>query len=139
MNDFEKLPEVVTPKRLKPTYGKHGLKYTLIKRNNLLCIYGVSGHYTDKILHYEVMLIRIRNDKYGYREAIPSDDEFGRTANDSHFQTLAEAEQYFTSWEARILIRGQRSPGKGIRVSLRRNKVSCICRGRQSININLMG
>lgn len=75
----------------------------MIKRNDILCIYGVSGTYTDKILHYEVMLIRIRNDKFGHREVVPSDDEFGRTKPDRHFQTLLDAEAYFTLWTSNLI------------------------------------
>lgn len=91
---------------LKENFKKYGLSYTLIKRNDLLCIYGVSGIYTDKILHYEVIRIKMRNDKYGYREAIPSNEEFGKTKNtDCHFQKLEEAEAYFASWYAKLLLR----------------------------------
>ena len=103
---------------IKENFKRHGLSYTLIKRNDKLCIYGVSGTYTDKILHYEVMLIRIRNNEYGHREAIPSDEEFGRTANDLHFQTLEDAERYFASWEARMLITGTTKHKSNSKVSI---------------------
>jgi len=89
--------------KLKESFRRHGLSYTLIKRNDKLCIYGVSGTYTDNILHFEVMLIRIRDDQYGHREGIPSDEEFGKSKRDRHFQKLVEAEAYFARWTASLM------------------------------------
>jgi len=89
--------------KLKENYRRKELSYTLQKRNDKLCIYGVSKTYTDKIAHYEVMAIRIRIDKYGNREAIPSNEEFGKSKPDCHFQNLAEAEEYFDRWTAKLM------------------------------------
>ncbi len=94
---------------IKESYKRHGLSYTLIKRNDLLCIYGVSGTYTDKIIHYEAMLIRIRKARsiagknLPETEAILSDEEFGKSKPDRHFQKLVEAEAYFDSWTANLM------------------------------------
>jgi hypothetical protein len=63
---------------LKERFRLNGLQYTLLKRNDVVAIYGISGSYTDKILHYEVDIIYKRKDKYGEREAIPSNGQFGR-------------------------------------------------------------
>ena len=89
--------------KLKQSFSRHGFIYSLLKRNDMLCIYGVSGTYTDSIIHYEVMLIRIRIDKYGNREAIPSDEEFGKSKPDCHFQSLSEAEEYFDRCTSKLI------------------------------------
>jgi hypothetical protein len=54
------------------------LPYTLLKRNEVVALYGIGGTYTNKILHYEVDIIYIRKDKYGAREHIAKNDDFGR-------------------------------------------------------------
>lgn len=56
----------------------NGLPYTLLKRNEVVALYGIGGTYTDKILHREVDKIYIRKDKYGVREAIATNEQFGR-------------------------------------------------------------
>jgi hypothetical protein len=88
---------------LKLSFKRHGLRYSLLKRNDHLAVFGVSGTFTDIILHYEVVMLRIRADKYGHRVSIPSDEEFGKSKLDRHFQKLAEAEAYFASWTARLM------------------------------------
>ena len=65
-------------KTLKTQFRLNGLPYTLLKRNEVVALYGIGGTYTDKIIHYEVDIIYIRKDKYGEREAIPSNGQFGR-------------------------------------------------------------
>jgi hypothetical protein len=90
--------------QLKESFGRHGLTYNLIKRNDKLCIYGVSGTYTNKILHYEVMLIRINKARttwgkdFPESESIPSDEQFGKSKPDRHYQTTDKAESYFNAW-----------------------------------------
>jgi hypothetical protein len=56
----------------------NGLPYTLIKRNDKVALYGIGGEFTDKILHWEVDIIYSRKDKYGEREHIAKNDDFGR-------------------------------------------------------------
>jgi hypothetical protein len=56
----------------------NSLPYTLLKRNEVVALYGIGGTYTDKILHWEVDKIYIRKDKYGEREAIATNEQFGR-------------------------------------------------------------
>ena len=41
-----------------------------IKSNEYVTLYGLSGEYTDKILHYEVDIIYNRKDQYDKREHI---------------------------------------------------------------------
>jgi len=65
-------------KILKTKFRLNGLPYTLLKRNEVVALYGIGGTYTDEILHWEVDIIYIRKDKYGEREAIPSNGQFGR-------------------------------------------------------------
>jgi hypothetical protein len=63
---------------LKTSFRLNGLLYTLLKRNDMVALYGIGGTYTDEILHYEVDFIYIRTDKYGEREHIAKNDDFGR-------------------------------------------------------------
>jgi hypothetical protein len=65
-------------KKIKESFRLNGLPYTLLKRNDVAALYGIGGTNTDKILHWEVDIIYIRKDKYGEREAIPSNGQFGR-------------------------------------------------------------
>jgi hypothetical protein len=65
-------------KKLKESFRLNGLPYTLLKRNDVVALYGIGGTNTDKILHWEVDIIYIRKDIYGEREAIPSNGQFGR-------------------------------------------------------------
>jgi hypothetical protein len=63
---------------LKMQLKMSSLRYTLINRNNKVALYGTGGEFTDKILHWEVDIIYIRKDKYGEREHISKNDDFGR-------------------------------------------------------------
>ena len=65
-------------KELKTSFRLNGLPYTLLKRNEVVALYGIGGIYIDKVLHWEVCKIYIRKDQYGEREAIPTNEKFGR-------------------------------------------------------------
>jgi len=71
-------------KQLPETFRKNELPYTLIKRNDVVALYGVGGTYTDKILHYEVCQIHHRPERIvrgcviSAREVLPNDEKFGR-------------------------------------------------------------
>jgi hypothetical protein len=71
-------------KTLKETFRKNGLLYQLIKRNEVVALYGIGGTYTDKILHYEVCKIHLRKVHtingivIPESESLPSNEEFGR-------------------------------------------------------------
>lgn len=80
--------------KIKNQVRKNSLLYQLIMRNELVALYGVGGTFTDKILHYEVCRIHMRNDKYGFREALPSNEQFGREGSLA-ILNLDEALRYF--------------------------------------------
>ena len=65
-------------KILETHFRLNDLPYTLLKRNDKVALYGIGGEYTDTILHWEVDIIYIRKDKYGEREHIAKNDDFGR-------------------------------------------------------------
>jgi hypothetical protein len=65
-------------KTLKTHFRMNGLPYTLLKRNEVVALYGIGGIYTDEMLHLEVSKIYIRKDKYGIRESLPTNEKFGR-------------------------------------------------------------
>jgi len=65
-------------KKLKETFRMNGLLYTLIKRNDFVALYAVGGTYSDRTSHWEVDKIYIRKDKYGERESIATNEQFGR-------------------------------------------------------------
>jgi len=89
-------------KALSEKFRKNGLQYQLIQRNEVAAIYGVSGTYTNKILHYEVCKIHIRDDKYGKRESLPSNGQFGRDGS-SDILNLQDAKSYFEELVALII------------------------------------
>ena len=64
-------------KQLKESFRLNGLPYTLLKRNDVVALYGIGGEYTDKIRHWEVDIIYIRKDQYGEREHIANNENFG--------------------------------------------------------------
>jgi len=65
-------------KLLKESFKLNKLQYTQLKRNELVALYGIGGTYTDEPRHFEVSKIYIRNDQYGIRESLPSNEQFGR-------------------------------------------------------------
>ena len=65
-------------KTLKEHFRLNGLPYTLLKRNDKVALYGIGGTHTEEILHWEVSKIYIRNDKYGIRESLPTNEKFGK-------------------------------------------------------------
>jgi hypothetical protein len=79
---------------LKERFTMNGLPYTLLKRNEYVALYGIGGTYTDKILHYEVSKIYIRKDKYGIREALPTNEKFGNDRSKC-FTDKESAYRYF--------------------------------------------
>ena len=80
--------------KLKDSFRLNGLPYTLLKRNDVVALYGIGGEYTDKILHYEVDIIYIRKDQYGEREHIADNDTFGRDRSQC-FKNKVEALKYY--------------------------------------------
>jgi hypothetical protein len=81
-------------KTLKEKVKMNGLPYILLKRNDKVALYGIGGEYTDKILHWEVSKIYIRKDIYGIREALPTNEKFGRDLSRC-FMNEEKALEYF--------------------------------------------
>lgn len=98
---------------MKAYFIKNGLPYTLIKQNSLVCLYGIGGTYTDEIICYEVLRIQVRNDKYGVRDALPSNEQFGKDGSAS-FISIKRAEKYYTLLtDALLSSSGHKNPYKG--------------------------
>jgi hypothetical protein len=57
-------------KILKTQFSLNGLQHTLLKRNEIVALYGIGGTYIDEILHLEVDIIYIRKNKYCVRELV---------------------------------------------------------------------
>lgn len=89
--------------KLKEKFRKNGLPYTLLKRNEIVALYGIGGTYTDEIIHWEVCRIYIRNDKFGVREAIPSNERFGRDGS-SGFNDIESALSYFDELTTKLKV-----------------------------------
>ena len=81
-------------KLLKESFKLNGLQYTLLKRNELVALFGIGGTYTDEPKHYEVDKIYIRNDQYGIRESLPGNEQFGRDLSRC-FNSHESALRYF--------------------------------------------
>ena len=93
----------VIMKILKEHFRLNGLPYILLNRNDKVALYGIGGTYTDEILHWEVDLIYIRKDKYGERESIPKNDDFGRDRSRC-FNSKDQAEEYFDKLTADLMM-----------------------------------
>ena len=95
--------------RLKTTFTKNGLPYTLIQRNDVVALYGVGGSFTDTILHYEVCRVKRINacEMFGSRvpahEALPSNEEFGKEGSRAIVK-LEKAKEYFDVLTKRLNI-----------------------------------
>ena len=98
-------------KQLKESFRLNGLQYTLIKRNEYVALYGISGEYTDKVLHYEVDIIYIRKDQYDEREHIAKNDDFGRDRSRC-FNNEAKALKYYNELTAKL--RSERNLYQGV-------------------------
>ena len=73
----------------------------MLKRNEVVALYGIGGTYTDENLHYEVDIIYIRKDKYGEREHIADNENFGRDRSKC-FMNKDLAEEYFDKLSAEL-------------------------------------
>jgi len=89
-------------KILKTQFRMNGLPYNLLKRNEVVALYGIGGTYTDEILHYEVDVIYIRNDRYSERESIADNDSFGRDRSRC-FKNKDLAYEYFDNVSAELM------------------------------------
>ena len=98
-------------KKLNESFKLNGLPYTLLKRNDVVALYGIGGTYTDKILHYEVDIIYIRKDEHGEREHIAKNSDFGRDRSRS-FNDRAKADEYYDELTAEL--RTERNLSQGV-------------------------
>lgn len=86
----------------------NGLKYQIIKRNDHVAMYGISGTYTDEILHVEISKIYIneeciiRGKKYHRSESISNNTRFGldhsRCLNYKNIDIAHEYFEWFTKY-----------------------------------------
>lgn len=95
-------------KKLKESFKKNGLPYQLLKRNDVVALYGVGGTYTDKILHYEVCKIHFRkagtfkDQLFRESEVLPSNEKFGKDGSLA-ILNYQEALTYFDQLTATLL------------------------------------
>jgi hypothetical protein len=97
-------------KQLKESFRLNGLPYTLLKRHEYVALYSIGGTYRDEILHYEVDVIYIRKDRYGEREHVAKNDDFGRDRSRC-FKNKDLAYQYFDNLTAELLKERKLSQG----------------------------
>lgn len=102
-------------KTLKAKFRLNGLPYTLLKRNEVVALYGIGGSLTDEILHLEVDVIYIRKDKYGEREHIAKNDDFGRDRSRC-FARSDLADKYFDKLSTEL--RKERNLSQGVAKSI---------------------
>jgi len=89
-------------KILKTQFRLNDLPYNLLKRNEVVALYGIGGTYTDEILHWEVDIIYIRKDKFGEREHIANNENFGIDRSRC-FNNKAKALEYFDKLTEELL------------------------------------
>ena len=97
-------------KTLKTQFRMNELPYTLLKRNDVVALYGIGSTFTDEILHYEVDIIYFRKDKYGEREHIAKNDDFGRDRSRC-FNSKDQADKYFDELTAELRMKRILSQG----------------------------
>ena len=98
-------------KKLEESFKLNGLQYTLIKRNEAVALYGISGTYTEKNISYEVVRIKIRNDEYGIREHVAANCDFGLEGS-SCYNNKDRALKYYDALTATL--RKDRNLPKGV-------------------------
>jgi hypothetical protein len=96
--------------KLKEHFRMNGLPYTLLKRNEVVAMYGIGGTYTDEISNYEVDVIYIRKDKYGEREHIAKNEDFGRDRSRCYIKKDL-ADKYFDKLTTELMNERKLSQG----------------------------
>jgi hypothetical protein len=121
-NEKMEKKEVIIPdsspvmRQLPGQFRKNELPYTLIKRNEVVALYGVGGTYTDKILHHEVCEIHYHQEREVFGrileagEALASDEKFGKDGSRA-IVNREEALIYFD--ELTIRLKMSHVPPKG--------------------------
>jgi hypothetical protein len=90
-------------KTLQPNFRFNSLPYTLLKRNDKVALYGIGGTYSKEILHWEVDIIYTRKDKYGERETIAKNSDFGRDRSRC-FNSYDQALEYYDQLTAELMM-----------------------------------
>ncbi len=88
--------------KLKEKFRLNGLPYTLLKRNEKVALCGIGSTCTDEILHYEVDVIYIRKDRFGEREHIAKNDDFGRDRSRC-YKRKDLADKYFDQLTTKLM------------------------------------
>lgn len=89
---------------LKKTFRRQGQLFTQLKRNDVVALYSVGGHYSDRTSYYDVCKISIRKpDKRcnEFREALPTDSQWGNDKS-RHFNNLNAALKHFDELTERL-------------------------------------
>jgi hypothetical protein len=81
-------------KTLQAKFRLNRLLYILLKRNEIVAMYGISRTLTGEISHYEIDVIYFRKDRFGEREHIAKNDDFGRDRSRC-YSKKDSADKYF--------------------------------------------
>jgi len=112
--------------KLKTAFRKNGLSYTLVQRNNTVAMFGVSGTFTNQILHFEVCKIKLvpAGEMFGKsfpaHETIPGNEMFGKEGSAAIVQRN-EADKYFEELTNRINSQKQAFKGYKSRKTIESN------------------
>lgn len=104
-----------TMKTLKEKFRLNGLPYALLKRNEVAAMYGICRGLTGEISHYEIDVIYFRKDRFGEREYIAKNDDFGRDRSRC-FRKKDLAYKYFDKLTTELM--NQRNQSQGVVKSL---------------------
>jgi len=102
-------------KELVQSFRLNGLQYTLMKRDEYVALYGLSGEYTDKVISYEVDIINIRKDQFGEREHIAANSDFGKDRSRC-YNNEQKALEYYDG--IKTILREERNLSKGVPKSI---------------------
>ena len=100
-------------KKLKESFRLNGLPNTLL--NVMMLMHFMASVLNDKILHYEVDIIYIRKDKYGEREHIAKNDDFGRDRSKCYINKDL-AYKYFDKFTTELI--NERNLSQGVSKSI---------------------
>lgn len=103
-------------KKLPETFNKNGLPYTLIKRNDLVALFGIGGEYYPEHKHWEIVRIYRIPERKPFRRIIPaherisSNEQFGKDGSicTNNFE---RADKYFQEFTKKLTDQGSRDKG----------------------------
>ena len=88
-------------RKIKEHFKHHGVHYTLLKRDGKIALFGVGSKTSSAIRHWEIAILYRRKDKYGDREALPTDSQFGRDRS-RYFMKEIEALEYYKKLTSKL-------------------------------------